>query len=202
MHSLFGVLNALTLLAGLAGFAVMFARGGNFASFKYYTVESNAFAVLAAGIAFVLTFAGDVLPGWARLLYYAAVCTVAETFTVAVFVLSPADKEGLRAGIRRTFFSGSAVFQHLLCPLLSMASLIAGGLTAGFPFYVTFIALIPTLLYASVTLPLNIARKLHGPYPFLYVHEQSVMKSVMWCLLIPGMAYALACALWAAGRAL
>lgn len=46
------------------------------------------------------------------------------------------------------------------------------------------IALIPTAVYAAVTIVLNILRLIEGPYPFLMVHQQTPLASVAWCATI------------------
>lgn len=59
-----------------------------------------------------------------------------------------------------------------------------------------YVALIPTIIYAVITTSLNIAKVMYGPYPFLYVYEQSVGMSVFWCILIISIEYAIVWLLW------
>lgn len=56
----------------------------------------------------------------------------------------------------------------------------------------TVIAFLPTLIYAVVMVILNIAKAVHGPYPFLYVYEQPIYMSVVWGIVIPGIAWIIA----------
>lgn len=41
-------------------------------------------------------------------------------------------------------------------------------------------AVIPTLIYGILLIICNITNVVYGPYPFLHVHEQSVMASILW----------------------
>ena len=53
-------------------------------------------------------------------------------------------------------------------------------------------AMLPTLLYGTITMLLNILRKLNGPYPFLHVYEQPVYMSIIWFIAIIGGSYLIA----------
>lgn len=54
------------------------------------------------------------------------------------------------------------------------------------------IALAPTLAYALAAILLNLCRIIEGPYPFLMVYAQPWYASVMWCIVILGIAGLLA----------
>ena len=173
---------------------------------KYYTTDSNIFAALAAlamciGVTVSLAAGKDVCRALLRIDYFAA-CTVGLTFIIVLFVLAPMDKEGLAVGLRNSFITGSIKYVHLICPLLSVASVIVCGVTRGMPFICAVYALIPTLLYAAVVIPLNLARVMVGPYGFLHIYEQPPMASVMWLILIPAIAFCISSGLWKLGMLL
>lgn len=155
-------------------------REGGLAIFRYYTVESNVLAALVS-LAYLVCFfvgRGQVPRAIARLRYYAT-CCLTVTFLVVVTVLAP---------LLHTFWSlllnGSMLYQHLLCPVLSIVSLTVFERDGRLTRRDIFFSLIPTGLYAAVTLPLNTARVMRGPYPFLLVHEQPVWASVLWVVVI------------------
>ena len=54
------------------------------------------------------------LPRWIVDFLYVGVCCSTMTFLISVFVIAPAR------GVRETLFSGSLLYLHLLCPLLSL----------------------------------------------------------------------------------
>ena len=173
---------------------------------QYYTTDSNILAAVAAlamciGLAVSLVTGRDV-SRTLRMCDYFAACTVGLTFIIVLFVLAPMDKEGLAVGLRNSFVTGSIKYVHLICPLLSAASVIACGITKGLPFSVAVLALIPTLLYAAVVIPLNIARVMVGPYGFLHIYEQPPLASVMWFFLIPAIAFGISSGLWKLGALL
>ena len=57
-------------------------------------------------------------------------------------------------------------------------------------------ALIPTLVYALIAITLNLCRVIEGPYPFLMVYAQPWYASVLWCIIILGIAGFLAFVVW------
>ncbi len=161
--------------------------------FSYYTQDSNIFALISCAVSFAFTMRAitkdKAIPEWVTALKYMAVCCLAVTFFVVVAILAP--PYGL-LGFRIALFRGSSVFLHLLCPVISVCSFIIfeseHELTAAHTFY----ALIPTIIYAMIALMLNLAGTLTGPYPFLHVYEQPVYMTVIWFVLILGIAYVLA----------
>ena len=56
----------------------------------------------------------------------------------------------------------------------------------------TYIALIPTMIYAVIAIVLNIAKVIYWPYVFLHVYEQSVLMSFVWLILISALVYGIA----------
>ncbi len=93
------------------------------------------------------------------------------------------------------FVGGANLYHHVLGPILAIAAFLALEKEYVPSKKDALLAAVPTLVYAIVTALLNALYILHGPYPFLYVHEQPLWMSVMWFVLITGMAYLLALAL-------
>ncbi|MBR1742395.1 MAG: hypothetical protein IJ733_11140 [Lachnospiraceae bacterium] len=179
--------NAVLFIFGIAGLVITLLGMGIGEMFSYYTQDSNIFSMCVSGI--YLLFWNKDIPGWLNRLRYAASVSLMLTFTVVVFVLGPMYGVVWYPWL---FFHGANFFYHLSCPLLSFISfvLFEGGEKPAVPD--TLIAIIPTLLYAVVLIIFNVINAVHGPYPFLYVHEQPVYMSIIWGITIPGIAWALA----------
>ena len=156
--------------------------------FQYYTQDSNYFALIVSilFLAFALRAGLEKpLPQWVILFRYFATCLLSVTFLVIVFVLAPPyGWEGYRIAL----LSEVQVFEHLLCPILSFLSLFLFEETPKQK-GASLLALIPTILYAAVIVPLNFASVLYGPYPFLYVYEQPWWQSVLYGVMIPLSSY-------------
>ena len=151
--------------------------------FQYYTQDSNYFAMIVSAVFLVVALRGGLdkpLPDWVLLLRYIATCLLSVTFLVVVFILCPPyGLYGYRVGL----FSGAQTFEHLLCPVLSFVSLFLFEETPKLK-YASLFALVPTLVYAAVVIPLNAAKVLRGPYPFLYIYEQPWWQSAIYAVVI------------------
>ena len=168
-------------------------REGGVAILRYYTVESNIAAGLVS-LLFVITAPvgrGRVPRLVARLRYYTACCLMV-TFFVVVAVLAP-----MLHTLYSLLFTGSMLYQHLLCPLLSLFSFAVLERGERLSRRDIFLSLIPTALYAAVVVPLNAARVMRGPYPFLLVHEQPLPVSFLWAAVIFAIALILSACLYA-----
>ena len=172
-------------------------REGGFSVFRYYTVESNVLAGLVSLYYVVCFFVGrGEVPRWMARARFYATCCLTITFLVVVFVLAPM-LEGYT--LWRLLTQGSMLYQHLLCPVLAIVSFIVFERDGRLTKRDILRSLCPTALYALVTVPLNVARVMRGPYPFLLVYEQPVWASVLWVFVIFGLAAAIATGLYFAG---
>jgi len=172
-------------------------REGGLPVFRYYTVLSNVFAGLASALFVVFFFArrGQTPLLVARLRFYFT-CCLTITLLVVVFVLAPMLKDYT---LWQLLTQGSMLYQHLLCPVLAIVSFTVFERDGRLTRRDVLFSLIPTALYAAVTIPLNIARVLYGPYPFLLVYEQPVWASVLWVFAIFGLAAGIAAGLYTCG---
>ena len=111
---------------------------------KFYTVESNLLVGLGALLLGVFSLCG--LSGaWlraAQLIKYLGTITVVITFLVTAVHLAPHAKHGFWS-----LYADGNLFFHLIVPVLSVLTLVLLDRPV-FPFYTTFIGIIPTLLYA------------------------------------------------------
>lgn len=167
--------------------------------FQYYTLDSNVLLLLACAIqawyeGCILLRRRMFVPSWVRVLKYIAVCTVMVTFFVVIFILVP--MAGGLSWLPYSLFHGAMLYHHTLCPLLGVLSFVFLDRASLPDRRITLWALLPTALYAAVSIVLNALRALHGPYPFLYVHEQPVWMSAVWCALILALAWVLALLVW------
>ncbi len=196
------VCNLAIVAMELAGLRLSIRMHG-WGLFRFYTQDSNLFAMVACALlaACELRALGNgakPVPPWAQTLKLAASNCLAVTFVVVLLVLAPQEPGGYAVML----LSGSMLYDHLLCPLLALASFIfleTDALPGRRPVWWAFF---PTLLYAVVAVALNLASVLDGPYPFLRIREQSLSQSVFWFTLILGGAYLLAWLILLANRRL
>lgn len=191
-------LDLLIVVLSAFGTRIHFAMFG-WTMFQYYTLCSNLFLLLACAVqawyeGCVLLGKRLFIPSWVRILKYLAVCTVMVTFFVVIFILVP--MAGGLSQLGYYLFHGAMLHHHTLCPLLGAASYVFVDRVSLPDRRVTLWALAPTVVYAVVATALNLARVLRGPYPFLYVYEQPVWASVVWYVVILGLAWALAYLVW------
>lgn len=164
---------------------------------RYYTVDSNIF--IAVCCFFDIIWQGNnkerrERAAWIKNLKYIATCCMMLTFFVVVFILAPM---GGVAGLIQILTEGGLLFHHTLCPIAAIISFYKVDCKQfKLNKYMTYIGMIPTVFYAIVVVILNIKRKIHGPYPFLYVYEQDIWVSAMWILVILGLAYVIGWILW------
>ncbi|MBP5332378.1 MAG: hypothetical protein J6Y89_11065 [Lachnospiraceae bacterium] len=210
-------LNLLIFILGILGCVSEFAHGG-LPIVRFYTFDSNFIGMISSGIlsAFlIINFINDKKkpPKWAIMFKYLSAAVLSVTFLVVVFVLSPmyADLYGSLSG---SYFAmllkGDMLYQHFLCPVLAIISVLFTDPSIGpetpllgkknSPAAAALIGVCPTVIYAIITITLNITGYLTGPYPFLMVRSQPVWATVMWCTVIVGLAYVIAYLLAKFGR--
>lgn len=141
-------------------------------TFIYYTQLSNLAAFLSA---FLLLCFGP-LP-WITAFRFLAVCMLIMTMLVTVFVLVPTLKD-----THLLLWSRVGFMLHLLCPALNLISYLflethASGVMILVPPLVT-------LVYGVIMLYMNYIRKIDGPYPFLRVHHQTPLATVLWIIAL------------------
>ncbi len=158
--------------------------------FKYYTQDSNLLALFACGICAIFQWKGLIennliLPYWVKSLKYIATSCLMVTFIIVLFVLSPIEE----GGAVYMLFHGSMLYTHFICPLSALLSFLLLDREPILPRKHSWVVLLPTLLYAIVTILLNITGTLDGPYPFLRVMHQPVFTSMLWAFGILAGAY-------------
>ena len=182
--------NATIVILELAALALSLMEHG-LGNFAFYTQDSNYLAAAASliyCIHAVKSLRGEEIPQWVGSLRYISVSCLIVTLFVVLLVLMPMSGENALFML----YGGSMLYQHTICPVLAAVSFFALEGWAPFPKRDIVKALIPTLAYALVAVILNILRVIEDPYPFLMVYAQPWYMSVLWCVVILGIAAILA----------
>ena len=145
------VIEFLVLLSTFGSWIRMYTRGGHgllsgrgAASLKYYTILSNLFAGLTSFVVLILLLmngADSQLPVWTAVLKFASALSVFITFLTTAAFLGPTM--GYRA-----MFAGELLFLHGIGPCLAVLSFFCFSKMPRLSFGTTFLAVIPTVLYA------------------------------------------------------
>ena len=161
----------IVLLMELRGLSISFANR-KWMILIFYTQLSNLVAAISAALLLVV---GQT--PWIAVLRYLSTCMLVLTFLVTVFVLVPMGGDP-----KKLLWSGSGLFHHVLCPVVSTASYMIFEQHAAF----SFLWLPPavTLVYGAIMLYLNGIGKVDGPYPFFRVRHQSVGATVLWMIAL------------------
>ena len=184
------VLHLVLIVLDMIGLVYcIFEYGGKF--IQFYTNLSNIMALIISSIsAFYiyldLKYNTNNTPRYIKKLRYFVTVCLSITFSVVAFVLAPPSGIG---GFIYFFTHGSALYHHLLVPVISFALLFLED--NKLKFTDTFYALIPTVLYGVVMLILNAIGYLFGPYPFLMITLNPPIESVASISLIVVLAYLL-----------
>lgn len=162
---------------------------------QYYTFDSNVIGGISSGIlGFYLLFrvigglasglslaetleTVAAVPAWMAIFKYWATCWLALTIIVVVTVLAPMEGKG---GYKEQLVHPFLRYEHVFCPILAIISFLFLDPTPAMGWQVILIPWFATWVYAAIVTVRNVTRKMHGPYPFLYVHEQPVWASVLW----------------------
>ena len=149
--------------------------------FAFYTEDCNIFAAcvcaLTAAGQLVCLFTGKALPRWLKQLKFVAASCLLLTFLTVVFVLAPMYGEnGLYVGL----CTSSMLYHHLLNPLAAVLSLVLFERAPRLPRRAILWALVPTVLYGSTLLALNLQGVVDGPYPFLQVQANGLSATLVW----------------------
>ena len=174
-------INILIILFEIRGSVICFTNGIN--TLQYYTVLSNLLALVTSTIysSCFLKYHGEI-PVWVSFLRYTTTVCLTLTFVVVCCIFVPvAGPEVLYGGVQ--------FFHHLCCPILSIVSFLFFENRRELTGRCIFFAVIPTLIYAAVLILLNALCLVVGPYPFLLVHEQTPMQSVVYYIIITGLAF-------------
>lgn len=172
--------------------------------FIYFTELSNIFAGFACLVTAVYIIRemakGYTIPSWVWKLRYVAAGALALTFFTVIFILAPiagADPDyGFAKSYMTYLFFDSMIVTHTLGPLTVMYSFLFLDDYASEKIKESVIAIIPTVLYALVSVTMNLLRIWVGPYPFLKVYQNGAVASVIWVIVMFSFSYLLCFGLW------
>jgi hypothetical protein len=143
----------------------------------FYTQLSNLAAAVSS---LLLVLLGE--PAWVTALRYLSTCMLIMTFLVTACVLVPMGGDP-----KTLLWSGSGLYHHVLCPIISSASYIFAERHSG----MIWLPVLVTLVYGLVMLYLNGIGKVDGPYPFFQVWTMPVWMSVLWFAVLFMLAFGL-----------
>jgi hypothetical protein len=178
------LLNILIVFLEIIGFVITYVINKKI-SIEFYTEDSNILALITSSIFVIYMLNKKEIPRWLKLLKYATTICLSVTFIVVIFILAPM----YNFNYPYLLFYNSLLYQHLLCPILSIITFTYFDNLGDFNIKDNFTSLSLTLLYAIILIILNILKLVIGPYPFLMVYEQSILISIIWFIIIFTLAY-------------
>lgn len=176
----------LIILVGLG-----FSKGITGNMFIYYTNLSNLFALLSSVVMLIYQINNktDRLPEWTVRFKYVSTCMTSVTILVVIIVLLPIQGVDI-------LYKGNFIYFHVLCPIMMFVSFVFfdAGDTVSKKYILH--GIVPTVVYACISVLLNIVGALTGPYPFLLVRSQPVYMSCIWFVVIIGVACIISYLIW------
>ena len=186
-------LNTLIVIMEIIGFVLSINNHGRL-EIQFYTEDSNLLAMISSLIFIIFMIRNinkkkEKFPRWVNILKYVTTSCLAVTFLVVIFILSPMYGSN---GFETMMFHDSMLYHHTLCPIVALISFIFFEDCApkGRKDYIK--AILFTIFYAVITVILNIAHLLEGPYPFLMIYKQPIYMSILWFIIIVGGSYFIA----------
>lgn len=163
------VINLIIIVLEIVGVVLSVRRHG-VKVFHFYTENSNYFALLVSFVfcvhCIVALLRKTRIKKWILLLRYVSTVCLVITLIIVLLVLIPMFPSTATFMLWRD----SNLYQHTLCPLLSVTSFFVFERQDKLPKYALFIGMLPTIFYGVVCIILNILKVMMGPYPFFYVY--------------------------------
>lgn len=181
------IFNIILFAFGLAGLVISFFGMTVGEIFSYYTQDSNIFSMIVSGL--YLFYPKKEPPEYIKILRYSATSCLMVTFSIVILVLGP--MYGI-ISYPWLFFHGANFFYHVSCPVLAFISFVFFESGKKPSLKASFLAVIPTAVYAAALVILNALKVVYGPYPFLHIYEQPLFMSVFWCIAILAVAWFMA----------
>lgn len=168
-------INLIIVFLEIIGVVLSIKRRG-ISAFMFYTENVNYFTLIVSAL-FVLEYLiKQKTSGVTMCLRFTSTVCLCVTFVMVVTVLIPM--------FPNTFvfmmFKDSNLYQHLICPTLSIVSLILFENKTKFKKIYLLYALMPTFVYGVVCIILNLTKVIIGPYPFFYLYKIPWYISLPW----------------------
>lgn len=178
------VLNLLIVVLEIVGFILTWRANGRI-PIEYYTEDSNLLILAVSALYLVFAALKKPMPKWLAAFKHMATVGLAITFLVVIFILAPM----YQFNYGYLLFHEAMLYQHTLCPLLGIATFLWCDQLGELPKLSGLRGVSFTIVYAIIMTVLNIIGKVTGPYPFLMVRHQSVLLSIVWAVVIIGLAH-------------
>ena len=178
------IINLLIVILEIIGFVLVFKELG-ITSLEYYTEDSNLLLLLSSIIILIHISKNKELPLWFKSFRYIAIVSTTLTLIIVLTVLSWTTDLGLY----HLLFHESMLYHHTLCPVLAILSFV---FVERYDNLHTIHGLYFTAVYGIIMIILNALKIVEGPYPFLLVHNQPIIHSIIWTALIFAITYAIA----------
>ncbi len=179
------IVSGILFICGLIGLIMSFYYN-SMEQFLYYTQLSNYSLFIINGVYLYYLLFKDKVPNCIKKVLYIVSCLTGVTFIVVIFILMPMYKSVLWL-----LFNHELVFHHTLNPILAIINL---SLIKDYKVDKkdNLLAVMPTVVYGVVMIIVNLLRLYEGPYGFLLVYKQPWYMSILWFVLIMGIAYFIA----------
>ncbi len=203
-------LDLVIVVLEIIGFVINFPFE-RFRMVRFYTQDSNFFTMAACLIQLIyllprLRKQGPIaFPRWITVLKFISAGTLFITFLIVITVLAPADciqKYHSLFGYYNMCIYGSRLYHHTICPILTVLGFLLLDDPAVLKRSDSFYILGYTLIYGIILILLNYFYIVRGPYAFLHVHEQAWYLTVLWGIVLMGIAYGTGCLMLAGNRKL
>ena len=178
------IINLLIVILEIIGFVLVFKELG-ITSLEYYTEDSNLLLLLSSIIILIHISKNNEIPSWFKSFRYIAIVSTTLTLIIVLTVLSWTTDFGLYY----LLFHESMLYHHTLCPVLAILSFV---FVERYDNLHTIHGLYFTVVYGIIMIILNALKIVEGPYPFLLVHNQPIIHSIIWTALIFAITYAIA----------
>ena len=178
------IINLLIVILEIIGFVLVFKELG-ITSLEYYTEDSNLLLLLSSIILLIQISKNNEMPSWFKSFRYIAIVSTTLTLIIVLTVLSWTTDLGLYY----LLFHESMLYHHTLCPVLAILSFV---FVERYDNLHTIHGLYFTVVYGIIMIILNALKIVEGPYPFLLVHNQPIIHSIIWTALIFAITYAIA----------
>ena len=177
------LINLLIIILEIMGFVLVFKEMG-ITSLEYYTEDSNLLLLLSSIIILIQISKNNEIPSWFKSFRYIAIVSTTLTLIIVLTVLSWTTELGLH----HLLFHESTLYHHRLCPVLAIISFV---FLERYENLHAIQGLYFTAIYGIIMISLNILKIVKGPYPFLLVHNQPIIHSIIWTVLIFAITYAI-----------
>ena len=177
------ILNLLVVFFELVGFMMTYNSNKSFC-LEFFTEDSNLLALFTSSLYLVFIFNKKKIPKWLSIIKYVAAVCLTVTFLVVLFILAP------MYSFNYSYFLlyGSMLFHHFLCPIIFVVTVVCFDKIKIMEQNKVY-GVGAVVLYAIIMVILNIIRVIEGPYPFLKVLKQPIYITIMWGIIIIGLAY-------------